>query len=39
MGIQLLLVGMIMHAQAVEHDEIAFLDRSVAVYWQERLAQ
>ena len=33
-----LLVGMVTCAWAVEHDEVAFSDLSIAVPWQERLA-
>ena len=33
-----LLVGVVMCAWAVEHDEVAFLDLFVVVPWQERLA-
>ena len=32
-------VGVVIYAQAVEHNEVTFSDLSVAVPWQERLAQ
>ena len=35
----LLLVGVVMCAQTVEHNEVTFSDHSVAVQWQERLAR
>ena len=33
-----LLVGVVMCARAVEHDEVAFSDLFIAVPWRERLA-
>ena len=36
-GASVLPVGVSMNAQAVEHDEVAFLELSVTVVWLERL--
>ena len=33
----ILLVGMVMHAWAVEHNEVSYSDLSVTFPWQERL--
>ena len=37
MGVWLLLVGLVMCARTVEHDDVTFSDRSIAVQWWERL--
>ena len=34
----ILLVDVVMCAQAVEHDEVIVLDLSIAIRWQQRLA-
>ena len=33
-----LLVGVVMCAQVVEHDEVIFSDLSIAIWWRQRLA-
>ena len=38
LALVILLVGVVMCAQAVEHDEVIVSDLSIAIRWQQRLA-